>query len=471
MSTMGTKREAHRGVQAESSEAADPLRKRVGFGARFLARHSIARKLQILGGMLLALLLTIGILVYHDSRMSAENAARLAEVYRSENSERGGHEVALRVLIILVLAVLVMMTRVHVNEARRQVRQTEKSRRECERVNHQNQGAILRLRNELGDLADGDLTVVATVSGDITDAIADSINHAVGELRRLVGRIDNAAGRVTATTEIVQRGSAELLEVAQRQSREIRDAGHSVREVARTMNHVSDDADQSAQVARQSLAAADKGTLVVQNSIEGRNEIRQQIQESLKRIERLGESSREIGEIVDLISYITEQTSVLALNAAIQAASTGNAGRGFTVLAEEVQRRAERSGEATRKIAAIAKAIQSDAQGAILAMEESMRGVVEETKLSAAAGQAFSEIGAASRNLAERIERISESTRRQANATTVVVGKAQSILALTEQTMTGTQRTAQEVGKLAGLATELKVSVAGFRVNEVNVQK
>ena len=288
MSTMGTKREAHRGVQAESSEAADPLRKRVGFGARFLARHSIARKLQILGGMLLALLLTIGILVYHDSRMSAENAASLAEVYRYENSERGGHEVALRVLIILVLAVLVMMTRVHVKEARRQVRQTEKSRRECERVNHQNQGAILRLRNELGDLADGDLTVVATVSGDITDAIADSINHAVGELRRLVGRIDNAAGRVTATTEIVQRGSAELLEVAQRQSREIRDAGHSVREVARTMNHVSDDADQSAQVARQSLAAADKGTLVVQNSIEGRNEIRQQIQESLKRIERLG---------------------------------------------------------------------------------------------------------------------------------------------------------------------------------------
>jgi twitching motility protein PilJ len=406
-----------------------------------------------------------------DSEDLLEAAGALTGAYRSESGERTVHEVSLLVLIVLVLAVLTMMARIYVNETRRQARQAEKSRLESERsrqesekINHRNQDAILRLMNELGDLADGDLTVVATVSEDITGAIADSINYTVEELRVLVGRINDAASRVTAATEIAQRTSTELLEAAQRQSREIRDAGHSVLEMARSMNRVSGEADQSAQVARQSLAAAGKGTLAVQNSIKGMDEIRQQIQETSKRIKRLGESSQEIGEIVELISDITEQTNVLALNAAIQAASAGDAGRGFTVVAEEVQRLAERSGEATKQIAAIVRTIQNDTQGAISAMEESTRGVVEEAKLSDAAGQALSEIGAVSRNLAELIERISEDTRQQAGAATGVAGKMQSILKVTEQATAGTQQTAQAVGELAELATELKGSVAGFKV-------
>ncbi|MDR2113033.1 MAG: methyl-accepting chemotaxis protein, partial [Candidatus Accumulibacter sp.] len=345
-----------------------------------------------------------------------------------------------------------------------QAEQARKSKEESDRVNRQNQDAILRLMNELGDLADGDLTVTATVSEDITGAIADSINYTVEELRVLVGRINDAANRVTAATEIAQRTSAELLDAAQRQSREIQNAGHSILEVAGSMTRVSGEADQSAQVARQSLAAAGKGTQAVQNSIKGMDEIRRQIQETSKRIKRLGESSQEIGEIVELISDITEQTNVLALNAAIQAASAGDAGRGFTVVAEEVQRLAERSGEATKQIAAIVKTIQGDTQGAISAMEESTRGVVEEARLSDAAGQALAEIGAVSQNLAGLIERISGATRRQAEAATAVAGKMQNILKVTEQTTAGTQRTASAVGELAGLATELKGSVAGFKV-------
>jgi twitching motility protein PilJ len=318
--------------------------------------------------------------------------------------------------------------------------------------------------NELGDLADGDLTVTATVSEDITGAIADSINYTIEELRVLVGRINDAAGRVTVATGIAQQTSAELLDAAKRQSLEIKAAGHSVLAMASSMTQVSSEASQSAKVARQSLAAASKGTQAVQDSIKGMNEIRDQIQETSKRIKRLGESSQEIGEIVELISDITEQTNVLALNAAIQAASAGDAGRGFTVVAEEVQRLAERSGEATKQIAAIVKTIQTDTQGAVSAMEESTRGVVEGAKLSDAAGQALSEIGEVSQNLADLIANISDATREQADSATGVAGKMQDILHVTEQTTAGTQKTATAVGELAGLATELKGSVAGFKV-------
>ncbi|MDR1709011.1 MAG: methyl-accepting chemotaxis protein [Candidatus Accumulibacter sp.] len=402
--------------------------------------------------------------IIDDSETLLDAADQLASAYQSRSTERTIYEASLAVLILLALAVLAMMARVYIEDARRQAEYAERSRRESEMVNRQNQDAILRLMNELGDLADGDLTVTATVSEDITGAIADSINYTIEELRVLVGRINDAASRVTGATETAQRTSVELLDAARRQSREIQEAWHSILEAASSMTRASGDADQSAQVARHSLAAAGKGTQAVQDSIKGMNEIREQIQETSKRIKRLGESSQEIGEIVELVSDITEQTNVLALNAAIQAASAGEAGRGFTVVAEEVQRLAERSGEATKQIAAIVKTIQTDTQGAVSAMEKSTRGVVEGTKLSDAAGQALSEIGAVSQNLAELIERISQATRLQADAATGVAGKMREILKVTEQTTAGTQKTASAVGELAGLATELKGSVAGFKV-------
>ncbi len=419
----------------------------------------------ILGGMQeLVFAKQAGARIFVDNETLLDAADSLATAYQVSVAERTVYVVSLAILIVLALAVLAMMAKIYLDDTRRQAALAEKSRQETEAVNRQNQDAILRLMNELGDLADGDLTVTATVSEDITGAIADSINYTVEELRVLVGRINDAAGRVTVATEIAQQTSAELLEAAKRQSQEIQEAGHSVLEMASSMSRVSGEADQSAQVARQSLAAAGKGTVAVQDSIKGMNEIREQIQETSKRIKRLGESSQEIGEIVELISDITEQTNVLALNAAIQAASAGDAGRGFTVVAEEVQRLAERSGEATKQIAAIVKTIQTDTQGAVSAMEESTRGVVEGAKLSDAAGQALAEIGDVSQSLAELIEKISDATKEQANAATGVAGKMQDILRVTEQTTAGTQKTASAVGELAGLATELKGSVAGFKV-------
>ena len=419
----------------------------------------------ILGSMQkLVLAKQAGSRIFRDSEELLDATDKLAQAYQGSSAERATYGVMLFALVALALGALTMMAKIYLEDSRHQTQKADASRQETESLNRQNQDAILRLMNELGDLADGDLTVTATVSEDITGAIADSINYTIEELRVLVGRINDAAGRVTLATEIAQQTSAELLAAAERQSIEIQDAGQSVLAMASSMTQVSGDANQSAQVARQSLAAAGKGTQAVQDSIKGMNEIREQIQETSKRIKRLGESSQEIGEIVELISDITEQTNVLALNAAIQAASAGEAGRGFTVVAEEVQRLAERSGEATKQIAAIVKTIQTDTQDAVSAMEESTQGVVEGAKLSDAAGQALAEIGEVSQNLADLIESISSATREQADSATGVAGKMQDILRVTEQTTAGTQKTATAVGELAGLATELKGSVAGFKV-------
>ena len=405
-----------------------------------------------------------GSTIFRGSEELLDTTDTLAQAYQRGIAERATYGITLATLILVALAALATMAKVYLDDTRRQAETADFSRQSSESINRQNQDAILRLMNELGDLADGDLTVTATVSEDITGAIADSINYTIEELRVLVGRINDAAGRVTIATGIAQQTSAELLDATKRQSVEIQDAGDSVLAMASSMTRVSGEADQSARVARQSLAAAEKGTQAVQDSIKGMNEIREQIQETSKRIKRLGESSQEIGEIVELISDITEQTNVLALNAAIQAASAGDAGRGFTVVAEEVQRLAERSGEATKQIAAIVKTIQTDTQSAVSAMEESTRGVVEGAMLSDAAGQALAEIGEVSHNLAELIESISDATRLQADSATGVAGKMQEILRVTEQTTAGTQKTASAVGELAGLATELKSSVAGFKV-------
>ena len=365
--------------------------------------------------------------------------------------------IAVVLFAVLFFLVLVLIALVFLADARR-------SASESERENKRNQEAILRLLNEMGDLADGDLTVRAQVTEDITGAIADSMNYTIDELRTLVAGVNNAAISVTQKTAQAQSISAELLGAAERQSKEIEDTTAQVLQVSKSISEVSANADESARVAQRSLAAADKGRNAVQNSIAGMTDIREQIQETSKRIKRLGESSQEIGEIVELISDITEQTNVLALNAAIQAASAGEAGRGFSVVAEEVQRLAERSAEATKQIGAIVKTIQADTQDAVAAMEKSTHGVVEGAKLSDAAGQALSEIDTVTKNLAQLIDQISSATHTSASATNKVAQNMQDILEITKQTTRGTQQTAGSIRDLAAVAQELKSSVAGFKL-------
>ena len=342
---------------------------------------------------------------------------------------------------------------------------TERKRAmESELENKRNQEAILRLLNEMGDLADGDLTIRAKVTEDITGAIADSMNYTIDELRALVTGVNNASTQVSAKSQQAQAVSVQLLDAAKKQSREIQSTTEQVLSVANTLSTVSTNAEESSKVALRSLAASDKGRLAVQNSISGMNDIREQIQETSKRIKRLGESSQEIGEIVELISDITEQTNVLALNAAIQAASAGEAGRGFSVVAEEVQRLAERSAEATKQIGAIVKTIHADTQDAVAAMEKSTTGVVEGAKLSDAAGQALSEIDSVTTNLATLIQKISSDTQTQAASANKVARNMQDILEINRQTTAGTQQTASSIKELADVASDLKSSVSGFKL-------
>ncbi len=380
----------------------------------------------------------------------------------------------LMLLAALSLLAVALVARIFVVQARenrartsateRQRLEADAQREEAHRVNSANQSAILRLMNELQSVAEGDLTQQATVTEDITGAIADTVNYAVEELRLLVDNVHNTAARVLGTTEQVENASTDLLAASTAQLHEIRETGQSVLAMAQRINGVSAQAQESALVARHSRQAAASGLQAVQKTIDGMNTIRDQIQDTSKRIKRLGESSQEIGEITELISDITEQTNVLALNAAIQAASAGEAGRGFSVVAEEVQRLAERSADATNQIAALVKAIQTDTQDAVSAMERSTQGVVEGARLSDNAGTALSEIDSVSRNLAELIERISQAASGEANSANVVASSIQHIFAVTEQTGEGTRTTAAQVRELSQIAQELQQSVARFKI-------
>jgi twitching motility protein PilJ len=416
--------------------------------------------------------------IHRDNEGVKQEVTALQAGYREQQSSQNGWFWLLVVASIFTLATAGSISRVMLQDSRNRTRGADARRREAEALrqlaqaqeeearatNNQNQAAILRLMNELQEVADGDLTVHATVSEDITGAIADSVNYTVEELRTLVQRVTTTAEQVTLASNEAQTISTGLLGATEQQSREIEEASATVLRMANEITDVSKSANESADVARQSVAAAEQGSAAVQNAILGMHEIREQIQETSKRIKRLGESSQEIGEITELISDITEQTNVLALNAAIQAASAGEAGRGFSVVAEEVQRLAERSGDAAKQIGALVRTIQTDTHDAAAAMEKSTQGVVEGARLSDAAGAALADISRVSNRLAELIQGISFATGLQATSANGVAHNMQHILSVTEHTQAGTEQTAQSIRQLAMLAQELKNSVSRFRV-------
>ena len=330
--------------------------------------------------------------------------------------------------------------------------------------NRRNQRAILRLLDEMANLADGDLTVHTTVTEEITGAIADSVNFAIDALRSLVTTINNTSTEVTTSTSNVQGTAMSLAEASSHQAREIASASAAITDMAESMENVTKEATESAEVARQSMEIAQKGAGVVRETIISMEDIRETIQETSKRIKRLGESSQEIGDIVGLITEIADQTNILALNAAIQASTAGDAGRGFAVVADEVQRLAERAGNATKQIETLVNTIQADTSEAITSMEVSTAGVVSGAKRAEDAGEALREIENVSTNLANLIEGISESAKKQSAIANDVSKTMNVIQEITLKTSEGTEETSSSLSSLNELANELQRSVSGFKL-------
>jgi twitching motility protein PilJ len=357
----------------------------------------------------------------------------------------------LALLLVLVLIALHSKSAIFERMAKEQAEQNER-----------NQQAILRLLDEMGSLADGDLTVEATVTEDITGTIADSFNFAIEELRKLVATVNDTALMVDSATKQTENTAAHLAKAAENQAREINAATESIVSMAASIEEVSGNAERSSDVARHSVEVAHKGGEAVRRTIDGMNAIRETIQETSKRIKRLGESSQEIGNIVELINDIAEQTNILALNASIQASMAGEAGRGFAVVADEVQRLAERSTNATKQIEVLVRTIQTDTNEAVVSMERSTTDVVGGALLAENAGAALDEIEQVSNQIASLVQNISSSAREQAGAAADVTRRTTRLREIATQTGKATSATAASISKLSALATQLRKTVEGF---------
>jgi twitching motility protein PilJ len=391
-----------------------------------------------------------------------EETRKMVEVYRDEPGRwqfagiKAGPAIiaifgALAAVFFVLLSVILL-------------RSARAGEEESKEQNERNQRAILRLLDEMGDLADGDLTVTATVTEDVTGAIADSINYAIEALRSLVTTINETADMVSSSTQESRTTAMHLAEASEHQAQQITSATEAIKTMTREIDNMAQDAVDSADIAQRSLEIAGRGAEAVRRTIGGMDNIREQIQETSKRIKRLGESSQEIGDIVEIIDDIADQTNILALNAAMQAAMAGEAGRGFAVVADEVQRLAERSSNATKQIDALVKTIQADTNEAVSSMETTTAEVVAGAKLAEDAGESLSEIENVSTRIAEVTIKIADSAKTQSAEATRIDETVSVIQEITAQTLEGTNQTATSIGRLADLAEDLQKSVAGFRL-------
>ncbi|APV40251.1 chemotaxis protein [Pseudomonas frederiksbergensis] len=393
--------------------------------------------------------------IFTLSQTLLEEASHLAGGFENLAGGRNTDTIGGYVLGLLALMSIILIGLVMVRETNRQLRETAEK-------NERNQNAIMRLLDEIEDLADGDLTVTASVTEDFTGTIADSINYSVDQLRDLVATINLTAGQVAAAVQETQATAMHLAQASEHQAQQIAEASTAINDMAQSIDQVSANAAESSAVAERSVEIANKGNEVVHNTIHGMDNIREQIQDTAKRIKRLGESSQEIGDIVSLIDDIADQTNILALNAAIQASMAGDAGRGFAVVADEVQRLAERSSAATRQIETLVRAIQTDTNEAVISMEQTTTEVVRGARLAQDAGVALEEIEGVSKTLAALIQSISNAAQQQTSSAGQISLTMNVIQQITTQTSSGSTATAESIGNLAKMASQLRRSVSGF---------
>ncbi|MFT5451108.1 MAG: twitching motility protein PilJ [Enterobacterales bacterium] len=405
--------------------------------------------------------------IFNDASKMLSSTSELTKAYSASTDARlPGNPLlsaALLIVVMILLAILYAQQRRTEKEA---IQYSEELAHREKEQNDQNQEAIIRLLDEMEGLADGDLTAHATVTEDFTGAIADAMNFTIDQLRSLVSAINHTVVQVSTSSSETRSIATELAQASRNQAEEIKDASDSISDMAASIEQVSTNANETSEMAHESVAIAKSGGDIVRNTIRAMDTIREQIQETSKRIKRLGESSQEIGDIVALINDISDQTNILALNAAIQATMAGEAGRGFAVVSDEVQRLAERSGNAAKQIEGLVKTIQTDTNQAVISMESSTSEVVSGARLAQDAGVALERIESVSNDVAGLITNISETARQQAASASQVTKTMTVIQDITTNTALGTEKTADSIGQLADLADELKDSVAGFKLPE-----
>jgi twitching motility protein PilJ len=404
-----------------------------------------------------------GLQIQSQSSVMLRASDGLVENIRTGHNRMGVATIFAIGLNLLILVSMIALSFLLVRSSRTRLMESQDQ-------NDKNQRAILRLLDEMTNLADGDLTTHTTVTEDITGAIADSVNYSIDALRDLVGTINKTAVQVGSAVRKTQNTTGQLEEASIAQAKEISTAGAAITKISQSMSKISEKASDSAEVARKSVGIAHNGGETVRQTIAGMETIREQIQETSKRIKRLGESSQEIGDIVNLITEISDQTNILALNAAIQASMAGEAGRGFAVVADEVQRLAERTGDATKQIEALVKTIQADTSEASTSMEQSTANVVKGAKLTENAGSALDRIEQVSMNLAQRILEISDSTKAQASESVKITKTMGIIQQITLKTSEGSGQASSSIGDLSSMVNAMRKSVAGFKLPGVEAQ-
>ncbi len=405
-------------------------------------------------------------IIFTDSQQLLQQTSVLAETFSTASLEQKTLQLIIVVSSALSLFFLLLTAFFIIKDANRRLKEIQVASETSEAQNAANQKAILRLLNEMEDLADGDLTVKATVTEDFTGAIADSINFSIEHLRALVNTINQTAVKVDTAAQETQSTARLLAEASDHQAQEIGATTASVNKMTESIDQVSNEASDSADVAERSVQIAANGGQVVRNTIDGMTTIREQIQDTSKRLKRLGESSQEIGDIISLINEIADQTNILSLNAAIQASMAGEAGRGFAVVADEVQRLAERVSAATKQVEELVSTIQTDTNEAVISMEQTTSEVVHGARLAQDAGVALEEIEQVSNNLSGLIRNISETAKDQAQSASQISKRMVAIRDISVQTSSGTKSTAHSIGDLAGLALEMRQSVTGFKLPE-----